>query len=73
MSYQTDVNLKVILNETSETFKDENEQFANLLEKEVEEEVKRQYKKLLATLQNANSDPLGLGSIYRAHKKKTGN
>ncbi|WP_277680222.1 Ger(x)C family spore germination protein [Gracilibacillus dipsosauri] len=69
LSYQTDVNLKVILNETSETFKDENEQFANLLEKEVEEEVKRQYKKLLATLQNANSDPLGLGSIYRAHKK----
>ncbi|WP_200411879.1 Ger(x)C family spore germination protein [Virgibacillus salexigens] len=67
LHFETDVKLKVNLYETSESFKIESEKVSKILEKEVEKEIKRQYEELLINLQEANSDPLGLGNIFRSN------
>lgn len=69
LEFQTEVNLKVNLYETSEPMRIRDEKAANLLEKEMEKELTNQYEQLLANLQETGSDPFGFGNIYRTQKE----
>ncbi|WP_449354130.1 Ger(x)C family spore germination protein [Virgibacillus natechei] len=67
--FQTNIILEANLLETSEEMVIKNEHVFNLLEKEIEKEIKSQYEELLINLQEVNSDPFGLGKLYRVHKE----
>ncbi|WP_176330309.1 Ger(x)C family spore germination protein [Oceanobacillus rekensis] len=68
LHFDTTINLKLNLLETSDLLSVENEHVADLLEKEIANEFTKQYTNLLAKLQEAGTDPFGLGAIYRAKK-----
>ncbi|MBY7143000.1 Ger(x)C family spore germination protein [Virgibacillus sp. NKC19-3] len=67
--FQTNIMLKANLFETSEDLEVKSKHISNLLEKEIEKEMESQYSDLLDSLQEANSDPFGLGKLYRIHKE----
>ncbi|WP_100011355.1 Ger(x)C family spore germination protein [Lentibacillus sediminis] len=69
LEFQTEVNLKVNLYETSEPMRIRDEKAARLLEKEMEKKITKQYEQLLASLKETGSDPFGLGNIYRIKKE----
>ncbi|GAB3060854.1 Ger(x)C family spore germination protein [Virgibacillus ainsalahensis] len=69
LTYETNVDLEINIQEFSELMSVENEQVANLLEKEIAKAFEKQYESLLEKLQEINSDPFGLGNIYRINKE----
>ncbi|MFC4024574.1 Ger(x)C family spore germination protein [Oceanobacillus longus] len=72
LNYKATINIETDLYELSEHIRIDNEEILNLLEKEVEKEITRQYDTLFAKLQELNTDPFGLGTIYHS-KKREGN
>ncbi|MEC5423747.1 Ger(x)C family spore germination protein [Virgibacillus sp. C22-A2] len=71
LRYKTDINLEIDLREFSEELMIEDEQVADVLEKEVERAIKANYETLLEKLQEINSDPFGFGQIYRAKNRNS--
>ncbi|UJL47528.1 Ger(x)C family spore germination protein [Virgibacillus sp. NKC19-16] len=67
--FQTNIIIEANLFETSEEMEIKNEHVFNLLEREIEKEIQNQYNELLSNLQEANTDPFGLGKLYRIHKE----
>lgn len=66
--FQTEINLRLNLFETSETVLIKDKQAVKLLEKEIGKAIKAKYEWILAQLQEVNSDPFGYGDIYRINK-----
>lgn len=66
-TFQTDMNLKMNLYETSEYLNVEDEEIVENLEREIEREIKKQYERLLSDVQELNADPFGLGNIYQSN------
>lgn len=69
LHFDTTINIKLNLLETSALLSVRDEGVANLLKREIERDFKQQYATLLTKLQEAGSDPFGLGTIYRAKKR----
>ncbi|MGJ9459276.1 Ger(x)C family spore germination protein [Oceanobacillus sp. CF4.6] len=72
LNYKANIDIETDLYELSEHIRIDDEKILNLLEKEVEKEITRQYDTLFAKLQELNTDPFGLGTIYHS-KKREGN
>ncbi|MEW9675082.1 Ger(x)C family spore germination protein [Lentibacillus sp. L22] len=75
LKFQTNVKLSVDLMELSEEIDLRDPKVIKKFEKEIENEVKSQYEKLLAYTQKLGADPFGYGVVYRTHQKgnKPGN
>lgn len=65
LQYETDINLRLNVNEISR-FITINEKSFKLLEKEIEKKLKKDYETLLKKLQEINSDVIGYGKYYAA-------
>lgn len=69
LHFEANIHMEVDLYETSELLSIKNEKIAAILEEEMAKGFERQYSVLLAQLQEINSDPFGLGGVYRINKK----
>lgn len=67
--FQTKIDLRLNLFEMSEKILIKDKKVIKLLEKEIEKEIASHYEKLLAQLQEVNSDPFAYGTVYRINKK----
>ncbi|MGX4670215.1 Ger(x)C family spore germination protein [Cerasibacillus sp. JNUCC 74] len=69
LTFQTDITIEMNILELSKELELENEKVVEKLEKEIGNQVEREYEKLLEATQEMGADPFGYGEIYRIHKK----
>ena len=67
--FQTDIKIKVIMDEVSELISMKDEKAGDLLEKEIGKKLEKNYETLLKKTQEAGADPFGFGNIYGTNRK----
>lgn len=66
LSYLANIKMRAELLETSFPMKFKTKEVAHRLEKDIEKDLLKKFEKLFAKLQEANTDAMGLGQIYKA-------